>query len=806
LIGLEVFYIVAANLLLEFGGIQALFGSTDTVKVDFMRGWSVIPGRVHVQNVKVVIADHNIQCLVALDRVVLTLRLLDLSGKVFHATKLRGSGLSLHFRNRVQPENAKAPYVAALPPVPGFEDPPLYEPSVPTPPIPDDKYNLWTVHIEDVDVHIKELWTQQFHYVGNGRARGAFRLMPARSLWVGPATLELEPGRLLAGKDMPFLGDFGGRIAATVHYFDVRIPKGREVLRNISTQIELKGRVVGSEVFRLFADPAADVRVDQQGATVAVSVGIDHGVAKPKSRIDVRGDALTLRKNALVFDANAPWSIAASADDRGPGSHVDVSVANATLGGRSRVAPTAEKPPAPLRLERTMFTLRSTSRDTAGEWGMRGGTLALGRLVAPELRMINEVAPSLAVRFTRGSGTAAGRAAYDGGVLTADGNASLENTVALAAGQEIRGTVNVRSTVDHFDAKHGTYAMNADVHAKDVGVVDPRSRESCPWGRAGEVKMGAHLARAEDQLPTGNVDGSMEHVVAHVGGAMLSADVVVHSSTDKVAENRTVLHTIVRAKTLKASGGKGQERWDVEAKQALFQTALDWGTVPVAGPVRLFLQDARGGMRITKVHGDAAVDLRLESVDRKSRSGEISGTIRVKDADIATGERHVEKWWGALTVERTRVSLDNDVSLDGSMTTKLKDGVPLLFMLSERDKVPDWLPEMLPLNGLTGKISVHKGCRILDLIVPELAGGPIKATGRITRYPDEVRGAILVLGRRAGLLSAGIGIGKKSGGLSLFAGDDWLKGHLEWLRNATSSLGTGACEKPAQPEKNACER
>jgi hypothetical protein len=299
----------------------------------------------------------------------------------------------------------------------------------------------------------------------------------------------------------------------------------------------------------------------------------------------------------------------------------------------------------------------------------------------------------------------------------------------------------------------------------------------------------------------------MEHVVAHVGGATLSADLVVHGSTDEVAENRTVLHTVVRAKSLKASGGKAQERWDVDAKQALFQSELDWGDVPIAGPVRLFLRGARAGMRITKVNGDAVVDLRLASVDRKSRSGEVSGTIRVKNADIATGDRHVEKWWGALNLERTRVSLDNDVSLDGSMTTTLKDGVPLLFMLSERDKIPDWLPEMLPLNNLTGKISVHKSCQLVDVIVPQLAGGPLSATGRVTRYPDEVRGAVLVRGRRAGLFSAGIGIGKKSGGLSLFAGDDWLKGHLEWLRNATASMGTGTCEKPPEePEKNACER
>ncbi len=805
LIGLEVVYVVAANLLLEFGGVQALFGSTESVQVDFSRAWSVLPGRIHVQNVKVVIADHNIQCLVALDRVALTLRLLELPGRVFHVTKLRGSGLSLHFRNRVQPEDAKRPYVSALPPVPGFGDPPLYAAYVPTPPLSDEDYNLWTVHIEDVDVHIKELWAQQFRYLGHARARGAFRLKPARSLWVGPATLDLDPGRLLAGPDTTFLDDFGGRIACTVHRFDVRVPKGREVLRNISADIDLQGKVAGTGVFDLFTDPAAEVHVDQQGATLAVHVSVDHGAAKPKSHIDVHGDALTVHEKAIVFDANAPFTIVAAADEEGPGSHVDVSVAAATLGSRSSSAGSREEPPAPLRFERTTFTLRTSSRDTAGEWGVRGVSAVLGRLAASELRTVNDLSPALPVRFTKGSGEASGRVAYEGSVLTADGNASLDDVVARAAGKELRGTLNLRSTVDRFDVDEETYALRADVHAKDVGVADERGRASCPWGRAGAVKIGVELARAADALPTGKLDGVVEGAIAKVGGSTLSADLVVHTETEETAENRTVLRTAVRAKTLKFGGGEGKKRWGVEGKQALLQTELDWGG-PIAGPVRLFLRGARAEMGTTKLIGDAVVDLRVASVDRKTQSGEVSGAIRVRDADIATGDRHVEKWWGTLNIERTRLALKDGLDVDGAMTTSMKDGVPLLFALSARDQIPEWLPTMLPLNGLNGDLTVHSGCRIFDVIVRELAGGPIHATGRVTSYPDEVRGAILVRGRTTGVFSAGIGIGEKSGGLSLFAGDDWLKGHLAWLRDATSAIGATACQKPPPPKQDSCER
>ena len=45
----------------------------------------------------------------------------------------------------------------------------------------------------------------------------SLELKPARHLWVGPATLEIAPGKLLAGADTPALADFAGKIDCTVH-------------------------------------------------------------------------------------------------------------------------------------------------------------------------------------------------------------------------------------------------------------------------------------------------------------------------------------------------------------------------------------------------------------------------------------------------------------------------------------------------------------------------------------------------------------------------------------------------------------
>jgi hypothetical protein len=172
----------------------------------------------------------------------------------------------------------------------------------------------------------------------------------------------------------------------------------------------------------------------------------------------------------------------------------------------------------------------------------------------------------------------------------------------------------------------------------------------------------------------------------------------------------------------------------------------------------------------------------------------------VRDARFASGERHIENWWATLDLGRTRVAAKENLDFDGTLSASFRDGLPGLFALSQGDEIPGWLPTVLPLNGLNGKIAVHRRCRTLDIDIPEVSGGPLTASGRISSQPDELRGAVLVRLRGADAVSAGIGLGKKSGGLSLLAGDDWLKGHIEWLRNEEAALSNGACEQPPPRE------
>lgn len=359
-------YVAIGNAFLRFGGFGKLFESTRSVDADYAEAWTLWPGVVHVRGLRVFIEDHNVQSLIAIERATVHVSLHELPFKVFHATSVRGSGLSVRFRHKVMPESRDAPAVSALPEIPRFEDPPVFEATAPEAPVSDADYALWTIHLEDVDVRAKEVFVEQFQYVGPARAVGAFRLMPARHLWVGPARLLLGPGRVLAaGRDA--LRSFSGTIDCTVHPFDVRIPQGLEVFRNISARLSLHGNVVDGRAADLFLEPGTSVLVS--GGGLGVDVGLDHGVLTPTSRVSFAALSASVAAPPRVVKFRGPVAVVGTAEEGGR-ARVSLRSTSATLngpecGGISGAA------------SGLSASADSTSRDAASEWALAGGAFAV---------------------------------------------------------------------------------------------------------------------------------------------------------------------------------------------------------------------------------------------------------------------------------------------------------------------------------------------------------------------------------------------------------------------------------------------
>jgi hypothetical protein len=647
-------YIVLANAFLWLRGVRWLYAGTQSVRIEYSSAWTLWPGVVHARDLFVSVQDHNVQTSLRFEQAEVSIRLNELPRRVFHARKVRGDGFQFRFRHRVMPESKELPAVAALPPIQGFEDPPVFEAWAPEAPLSEDEYDLWTIELDDVDVAAGDVWIQQFRYIGRARARGAFRLRPARALWVGPASLALEPGVLVAGgKDVAT--SFSGQIDCEVLPFDVRTPKGLEVMRFISAKARFHGDVATGAAVELFLPVGTGV--EPYEAVLDADVKLDEGILSPASRIRVGGSRLVVRAGSVATELGKPWELVATGDDSGPGGRVRALVSTGSLaaGGCGAVA---------VGVSEMSFDVASSSRDTVVPWGIQ------------------------------------------------------------------RAEASVR-------------AVAADGQWDDL------------------------------------------HVSGRAGGELTVVPATTEGTTREVA-----LKAFVEAVRLRSDAGP-PKRWSAEVPSARITARLQGERL--TGPVSVIATGAKASIGDTETKFDFSADVRSEESDIGTRRSTIAGNLDVRNASLSKGKRRVDDWWANVRFERMNLYLERSLEFSGRLSARLRDGLPGLFVLAEKDEIPSWLPTVLPLNRLTGVLDVQRHCQTMFVDFPRLEGGPLVGRGRIHNAPGRTEGAILVRFGGAGMLSAGIDLGGSGGHVAPLAGDAWLSERLARMDADRTRASTHSC-------------
>ena len=501
LLGLAAIYLVAANLFLNlwFG---VLFAGTNSINITLGRAWTLWPGDVHVRDVRVTFQDHNLQWSLDIAQANVGLELLPLVRQTFHATRVHGEGTVFRMRHRVDPWSVDEPAVAALPAIPEFRAPAVFESRVPEAALTDEQYNLWTVHLEGVDVGLREAWVQQFRYVGNGRARGKFRLRAARSLWVGPASLELEPGRLTASSFVvsPALS---GRVDCTVHPFDVRAPQGRAVFRYFTVGLALRAREPDLGVVRLFR-PQDPTELRAASGEFRVDARTDHGVFKPGSRLELEQRGLLVKhpRGAAEFE-RVLLALSAKRDSRGEAL---LELDNARLRF-------PEAPEPAVVLETLRATAQSSSVDTTADWQLGDLELQEGRASVPDVRAFTGVLASTGLRPLAGAVSGSGRASYRNKTLEGELRAGLEG-LRFASGKlelELDGQASLSAARASLETRSGSLLGRLE-----GGRLKIISAESSSF-EAGGVRLEAH-ANAENGRGKGSVRVELLTLRARAGG------------------------------------------------------------------------------------------------------------------------------------------------------------------------------------------------------------------------------------------------------------------------------------------------
>lgn len=243
-------FLVAMNVFLStalFG--KALNADPDTIFITFERGWSLWPGRVHARKLVIRSSDSGVQFILRIDRCDFTFSPLDLAlEKTFHVTRVTGSGITFHARQRAPAPSLTPAVLDSLPAIAGFERMPL---PVQTPPNLlerwDDRYwHLFSVRLENVVAdEVREVAIDTMRWTGEAHITGGFSLKPIREAEISDIHLTLRervPGKVTFLQHVmvePVAGTLDLNIAA----FDPRTIQLDELVHHITLRTDIHGRV-----------------------------------------------------------------------------------------------------------------------------------------------------------------------------------------------------------------------------------------------------------------------------------------------------------------------------------------------------------------------------------------------------------------------------------------------------------------------------------------------------------------------------------------------------------------------------------
>ena len=437
LVGLELAYVLVANLVLMTPLLRRVVNPSDDVELDYDWAYSWVPGRVTVKNLALRMEDYNVQFFVGIERATIDVRIEKLALRRFHAVRLAAEGTTYRMRHKLHSVGQDARRVAAYPPIAGFADPPLYRGPEP-PPIPDSEYALWEVKIENVSTSLREVWVLEYRYRGDGRASGSFHVKPARYYEVSHAELELSGGKLTVA-DVPVAEQARLAVDCRVLGSDPRSGTGAEPIRAIFAN--LKGALKGADLrfLNVYLEPMAGVSAAGRADT-ELDVALERGVLREGSRVAFETRGFAAGKGRFGVEGAPRLEISVPRGTAAPELVVEARAPRLTLTGPlgTRVeAPFVENARAGARL----------TRDLSRSLRVVGTSLHVPRAVVPELAWLEPLISeeeSKAPRL-RGEGTASLELERDARGLTGALDASVLASDLNLRPTRLAGTFTVKT-------------------------------------------------------------------------------------------------------------------------------------------------------------------------------------------------------------------------------------------------------------------------------------------------------------------------------------------------------------------------
>lgn len=489
--------VLASNVILRTGLLRSwLNPHPDRLHVDYASAWSPYPGRVLVSDFTLRFQDANVQMIFDLEKIDMTVDLFDLARKKFHVRGLDARGLSYRMRMKLDSIEGQEGRLAAYPPIKGFPDPAVRIPK-PHHEVTDEEYDLWTIQLDDVATSVRELWIMEYRYRGEGSIAGGMRLVPLRELWLPPCVLLTNDGVLSLG-DQEILRGQRGRVEVQVDPYDVRIPDGTAVLRQVSARAEMTAELTSLAPFGSVYLRNMGVSLDGGRGPVTITGRVDHGLVHPESRAEWKTGDLTVRvPGGLAFRGDVAFV-----------GHVDAGKGGATaalLDPEARPAVIADlasgkagvwsgnDKDALVSIDDARSVITSANTDLTAPFPLSAMKLDIASLRVPDLRRVAQLVGSNDVDVRKGALAATVRSSYRGGAFDARADIAVDGVHVVTENVDIASAKGKIAAVATSKDMHSGISFGGSTAAlEDVGL---RMKDSRTGGLGVTVDISEGLVR-----------------------------------------------------------------------------------------------------------------------------------------------------------------------------------------------------------------------------------------------------------------------------------------------------------------------
>jgi hypothetical protein len=327
---------LAANMFINVGLEPLINGKPEKVRVRTSFAWMWWPGDVDVRGLEIRGQGKNDQWLITVDHATATIDLKALMDRELRASNVKGKGGT--FRYRFRATEPVDPATDATPPIIGLTNPPD--------PVPDGKkgkkgpFKITLVGAEVEDV--RELWVEDYHYVGSAHAKGDVTL--ADEISVG-GQLDMQSGQMLRGANDAMIDSLEGQIGGKLGGIVRGEPITREVLAGFDAKVDLKAKAHDLSFVNYYLQSAPWLKLDG-AAELDVDVTVENGEYVLGSVINAHTTDMLVDFFAYEIAGDGTLRMEVVSGDDGPETHMGVNYSAFTIHELAEAPPPAVPVPA----------------------------------------------------------------------------------------------------------------------------------------------------------------------------------------------------------------------------------------------------------------------------------------------------------------------------------------------------------------------------------------------------------------------------------------------------------------------------